>query len=546
MPVIELSLAALGQYCQQKAKENEILEAIPYLGLDVEDREGDSIRVEYSPNRPDFSSEAGIARSLVGNLGIKIGVPEFDFGESKYQITSSGEAIQKVRPFIFGLYAELPVVEETIKQLITMQEDLHSGIGRKRSSVAIGIHNAEVITPPIKYYAEKNSGFAFTPLGGTKKQTVQEILWQTEQGKEYGRLLKGYYPMLVDSKDEVLSMPPVINGELTRLKPGISKLFVDVTGTDEKAADTTIAIIASMLSDIGANVRTVRIERDKKFFLSPDMSPRKNSFDLNLTNDLLGFNFSESEARVALGKSRIELSSSSTALVPRFRYDVIHPVDLAEEVALGYGISNIRPQTLTSSLAGSFDRKLKKLDAITEIAVGLGLTELWNLSLTSKENADSGGSLLKVDDAKSQSHEYLRSELLPTMLAVLGASTHQEYPQNIFEQAPVFKVSSSAFTGVVEEDHLAVAIADSEANYSSIHSLLDSFQRLALGATSKFSLSENQEEKGLFALGRSALISLDAKSLGIVGEISPKSLEQHGLKVPVAAFEISLDQVLKE
>src|ERR1700692_2210048 len=145
MPVIQLSLQRLGQYCRGKASEKTILDTLPYLGLDIEDHLGGGVSVDYSPNRPDFSSEAGIARSLVGILGIETGIPKYEFPRSNYSVQISGKEILSIRPFIEAMYAEIQVSDELIKQLIMMQEDLHNGIGRKRSKVAIGIHNANVI-----------------------------------------------------------------------------------------------------------------------------------------------------------------------------------------------------------------------------------------------------------------------------------------------------------------------------------------------------------------------------------------------------------------
>ena len=124
-----------------------------------------------------------------------------------------------------AFYAEIPVTDELIKQLITMQEDLHNGIGRRRSKVAIGIHNADVITNQIKYYATKDQDFSFVPLGSREKRTISQILEGTEQGVSYGKLLFGTFPILEDSRGNVLSMPPIINGDLTRLARRSVKTF---------------------------------------------------------------------------------------------------------------------------------------------------------------------------------------------------------------------------------------------------------------------------------------------------------------------------------
>ena len=192
-----------------------------------------------------------------------------------------------------------------------MQEDLHNGIGRRRSKVAIGIHNASVISNSIKYYGVTDERYSFVPLGSSKMQSVKEILTATDQGISYGKLVSRVYPMLEDSNRNVLSMPPIINGELTRLQPGITKLFVDVTGTDDYVVDASIAIIASMLSDVGAKVYTIEVSRETgETAWVPDMTPRTMTFDLRLSNEILGFDFDRVQAKDALEKSRLGLESS--------------------------------------------------------------------------------------------------------------------------------------------------------------------------------------------------------------------------------------------
>ncbi len=551
MPVIQLSLTRLGAFCKHQASEKTILEMLPYLGLDIEDQSGDFVSVEYSPNRPDFSSEAGIARSLVGLLGIATGPPEYVFRKSAYRILVSGDRIGKVRPFIRGLYAEIAVTDELIKQLIAMQEDLHNGIGRKRSKVAIGIHNAVAISKSIKYYGVTDENFSFVPLGSIKKETVKEILETTDQGLEYGRLLSKVFPMLEDSNGNVLSMPPVINGDLTRLEPGISKLFVDITGTDEYVVDASTAIIASMLSDVGAKIFQIEIVKpDGEIDWVPDMTQRKMLFDLKLSNEILGFELDEPRAREVLEKSRLGLDPQGYAIIPRYRSDVIHPIDLAEEAALGYGVWKIRPQVISSSLVGSLSPRLKKIDSMIEVLVGLGLTEIWNLSLVSKEIVQHCATEpLQVDDPKSQNFQFLRCDVVASLLQVLGASSHEEYPQLIFEEAPTFAPSSNSVTGISEDEHVAVLIADSNARYTLVRSKLDAFLQLVLPGGGKVRYEAAADPGELFATGRTARVFLVSQEmetqLGLVGEVAPSTLEKFRIAVPVAGFELNLEPLLK-
>jgi phenylalanyl-tRNA synthetase beta chain len=551
MPVIQLSLARLGAYCKGKVREKTILDTLPYLGLDIEDQSGDVVSVEYSPNRPDFSSEAGIARSLVGLLDISTGPPTFNFSKSKFTISIVGSEISRVRPVIKGLYSEISVTDELIKQLIAMQEDLHDGIGRKRTKVAIGIHNAAVISEQIKYYGVTDENFRFIPLGSSKKQTIREILTSTDQGMAYGKLLSQVFPLLEDTGGNVLSMPPVINGDLTRLEPGISRLFVDITGTDDYAVDAAVAIMAAMLSDVGGRVSQIQVSGPKGDEWAPDMTPRRIPFDLKLSNEILGFDMDETQAKAALEKSRFGLSQGN-AIVPRFRSDIIHPIDLAEEVALGYGVGKIQPQVISTSLVGALNPRLKEIDSVVEVLVGLGFTEVWNFSLSPKELVHHCvGDPVRVENSKSQSFEFLRCGLTTSLLQVLGGTSHEEYPQLIFEGAPTFISSEKTVTGILEREHVAALIADSGARYSQIRSKLDAFFRLLIRAGSTVRYLPSKEENELFAKGRTADVFLifpnkSEEKLGVIGELAPGALEKFGIAVPVVGFELNLEPLLKD
>lgn len=529
--------------------EDKIFETLPYLGLDIEDRQGDVVSVEYSPNRPDFSSEVGIARSLVGILGLESGAPKYLFMPSKYKVTVAEDEVIHVRPSIAAFYAEITVTDELIKQIISMQEDLHNGIGRRRAKVAIGIHNAEAISDRIEYHATTDRNFSFVSLGSETKQTIEKILESTEQGAAYGRLLTDTFPILEDSRGNVLSMPPIINGNLTRLEAGQFKLFVDVTGTDERIVDISAAIIAAMLSDSGARVYTAEIVRSQGSVSTPDMTPKSKHFDLGLAREVIGFDFTAKEAEEYLARCRIGMYSDGNAIVPRYRFDIMHPIDLVEEVALGFGIQQIKPQDVKTSLVGSFSNRQERLDSVIEVLVGLGLTEVWNLSLTSANEAAKRS--LSVQGSKTQNLEFLRSDLAMSLLSVLGGSTHQEYPQRIFEQATVFKPSAETNTGVFEEEHVGVMIADSSSRYSMIHSINDCFLQQILDRNTTVSYRPCKESSIPFAIGRSAVVSISNErvknlDLGILGEIDPFALEKYGLKLPVVGFEINLDSLIKE
>ena len=162
------------------------------------------------------------------------------------------------------------------------------------------------------------------------------------------------------------------------------------------------------------------------------------------------------------------------------------------------------PQVVSTSLAESLKPRLQKIDSMIEVLIGLELTEIWNFSLTTKELVEQcSNQPLRVDDSKSQSFDYLRCDVISSLLQVLGATSHEEYPQMIFEEAPVFSRSNETVSSVSEDEHLAVTIAHSEANYTEIRSKLDAFLRTIIGEKSmRFEPAEDQG--GIFASGRTS------------------------------------------
>ncbi|MGH9917708.1 MAG: phenylalanine--tRNA ligase subunit beta, partial [Nitrososphaerales archaeon] len=216
MPVLKIYFSRFAK--MTGLSQERFLDRLPFLGLDIEGVDADSVRIEYNPNRADFSTDYGIARALKGLVGTEVGLPAYKVGAGAIVVKADAN-LAKVRPWIAcAVVRGLKLDDEMVRQLISMQEDLHNGIGRKRRKVAIGLHDLDVITPPI-HYRGKEGDFAFTPLGAEAEMTVDDILTETETGVAYGGILAGApaYPMLFDSRGVVLSFPHIINGEATKV-----------------------------------------------------------------------------------------------------------------------------------------------------------------------------------------------------------------------------------------------------------------------------------------------------------------------------------------
>ncbi|AIF83482.1 phenylalanyl-tRNA synthetase beta subunit [Candidatus Nitrososphaera evergladensis SR1] len=549
MPVVNVALDRLKKFLPG-VKVEKALDMLPFVGLDIEGIDGDVVRVEYNPNRPDFSSDYGIARALAGLVGKETGMPKFRLSGKSGLAVKVDRSVKKVRPFVVALAAKNGKLDdETIKQLISMQEDLHNGVGRRRKKASIGMHNLDAIKFPVRY-TTASSDYSFVPLAGSKEQTVEQILQETETGRVYGHLLAGAekYPVIIDSAGTTLSLPPVINGEATKVDEKCKNLFVEVTATDKKAADDALAVIAVTLFDAGFQIKTVTIDDNGKKLETPDAATRKMSVGAGYVNEILGLNLTAKEIAECLKKSRLDAKATGNKIactIPRYRTDITHEIDLAEEVAIGYGIYRMEPNFPVSPTSGQRSALSSYFSAIRQTMTGLGMLESFNFSLTSREVQYSlcgrpEYDILAVDGTKSIEHEVLRSSLVPSLLQSLSRNVHEEYPQRLFEIGKTFHRHDDGGK-IVERWQVAAVVAHGEAGYTEIKSAMQALLSSGFGVSA---ITTKASDDPLYIKGRCAKISIDKGVVGTIGEITPLAIDNFKLRVPVAAFEIDLSALL--
>ncbi len=536
MPVVRIDLARFTKMVG--ADRKRILDRLPYIGLDIESVDRDSVRVEYSPNRPDFGTDFGIARALKGLLGKEAGLPSFPTSASGISVAFD-RRLSAVRPFIACVTARgLDLDDEDIRQIISLQEDLHNGLGRKRRVVAVGLHDLDAVRPPFSYQAV-DSSFKFVPLGGTRPVAIGSILSDTPEGKAYGSALAGskLYPVIIDAEGVVLSFPPIINGDATRLTSKTKNMFVDVTSTDKKAGDDVMAVVATTLVEAGGRLETVSIRYPGKPRKTPDLNPTELPLDDDLVRSLLGLDLPHAEIVKSLARSRLGVKSRK-ALGPRYRIDLLHPVDIAEEVALGYGIDRIVPIYPPSKQPGLFNSFEDFLDSTSTILAGSGMIEMMTFELTDEDSLYSkfqrpSSEKIAVQNPKSLEHSALRDALIPTLMASLSGNVRSDYPQRVFEIGRVYRRSGG---GVSESWHLCCLVAHSQSSFTEAKMYLESTCRIITGKEA--SASEGQH--WAFTSGRCASVSVGGVHVGHVGELRPEAIEAFGLGIPVSGFEVDL------
>jgi phenylalanyl-tRNA synthetase beta chain len=548
VPVVNIKLERLKKLIPG-VKMGKVLDMLPFVALDIEGVDKDIVRVEYNPNRPDLSSDYGVARALRGLLEIETGMPKFKLaGKSGLGVTVEA-TVRKVRPYVIAFVAKNGRLDdETLKQLIIMQEDLHNGVGRKRKKASIGIHNLDVIKFPVTYKTVKGD-HSFRPLGEPSELSINQILKDLEIGKQFGQILSAFdkYPLIVDSTGLVLSLPPIINGQATKVNDKCHNLFVEVTATDQKTAEDLLAILAITLYEAGFEIRTVSIDSGKRKIETPHMKPRVISADMDYVDSILGLTLDAKQIITCLKKSRLDAKAVANKIVctiPRYRIDISDPIDISEEVAIGYGIYNLEPKFPNSLTMGRKDSLSIYLNAIRETMIGLGMIESLSFLLTSKDVQYKAFDIiskdeLSVEGSKSTEHEILPNSLVPLLLQSLSYNIHEQYPQGLFEIGKTFVKSYST---IEERWSIGAVVANADASYTNVKSRMQALLRSCFGKEAITRASTNY----MFMEGRCAEVIFDGKPIGVLGEIIPVAIENFKLRVPVAAFEIDLLAIIKD
>ncbi len=550
MPVIKFDYEDLYQVLGTKIIPEKLIELLPMIGSDIEDYDEQTIRVEFFPNRPDHFSVEGIARTLKGFLEIETGLPE-------YEITSSGMEVEvdpdleKIRPYIAFCVAEgVNLNENKLKQIMEFQEDLHWVIGRDRKKVAIGIHNLDVIEPPFTYRAANPNGETFIPLDSVEEMTLKEILQEHKKGVEYAHLIHDHdkYPLIVDSNNEVLSMPPIINGELTKLTEDTKNVLIDVTGTDEKAVNYALNIIATSFAESGARIKSLEIKYKDRTITTPNLMPKKKLLNVEDARKIIGVDLDEQSIvkmleRVRLGALNTKMGEIEV-IIPPYRIDILHQVDIIENIAIGYCFNKIKPEMPEISTVGK-ENKWDAFDSILrEILIGLGFYETMSLMLTNEKMHYKNLNLeederVQVAQPISVERTMIRKSLLNGLMEFLEDNKHEELPQKIFEIGDTVCIDKTMETQVRTVKKLAGAVTHSSANFTEIKSIIASILS-NLGLEMEIDVYDHPS----FIPGRCASVDGINKSKGekklkgFFGEISPEVITNFNLEYPVVAFEI--------
>ena len=553
-----------------KYDSNDWEKRMPSIGCVVEENDEEGIEIEIFPDRTDLLSHETISRAARAFLNSLNDSPNLDIkqGEITLEVDKS---LQNLRPVILGAvvrgvdngtnYREK---DDFIQSLMDHQEKLHLTLGRKRKFASIGVHDLSQLSPPFKVISVDKK-YKFTPLAEEKEMSIEEILKSHPKGKEYAHLMSELkeYPLIIDAEDRVLSFPPIINGDHTTVNEQTRDFFIDVTGWDERSCEACLLLICLSLAERGGVIESIQIKNwDQELLNVPRGDSKSHKVPDRLIRNILGIELSKTEIADSIKKMGGELIETRTVTngpdkiekwadcivgekehvisMPRWRNDIMHPVDIVEDIAIGYGYDNL-PEQLSAVHLDAIPLPSSNLKRrISSSLCALGLQETQSLTLSNKR--DQFERVRWIEENKStiisnpitKEHTMLRQYILPSLLNLLAANRHHELPQRVHELGDVVRDSEN-------KTRLSWACAEVGGGFSAAKGIASSLLR-DLGANlSEVKWQGINQEEGPWIKGRGAKVIIGGIEVGQIGEIDPKVSFEFGLKVPIQAGEFDVD-----
>jgi phenylalanyl-tRNA synthetase beta chain len=541
------------------AKLDEILAFVKSEVKLYDEQEG-MVSIEIKDtNRPDLWGIEGLARALRGFLNVAKGLKKYTVGEPIVDVYVDAR-LRNIRPFMgCSIVKNVKLTDTIIRGLMHLQDKLDQTYGRNRQKTSIGLYDFSLIAPPLSYTAVKPNEISFVPLGYEEKMNLKEILERHPKGIEYGHIVKKHslYPIILDSKRKVLSFPPIINSnDLGKVSEETRHVLVEVTGTMHETVLNTLKLVTLALIDRGGEAYATTVHyppNDPTYGSDEDVTPdfRNKRMDLSVeyANKVLGLQLTgERMAELLLTAGfGVENVSEKTAavLVPCYRIDVMHPVDLVEDVAIAYGYNNIEPLWRELPTTGRMRPEQRLLDVARELMVGLGFQEILTYTMTNPENLfvkmnREKTRIVEVTNPKVVTMTCLRNWLLPSLMEFLSNNQSVEFPQKIFELGKVTLLDAKSETKTRDEEWLAAATSHANASFSEIKSAVDAFfANLGVNWQIRETLHPS------FIDGRVGAAIVNGVNVGVLGEINPQVLGAWGLENPTVAFEINIQKTIK-
>jgi phenylalanyl-tRNA synthetase beta chain len=575
MPVVDVDPDELRRLTGHEEKGDEELKADLFaLGLEFEgETEDGALQLEFAPDRLDRLSVEGVARSLRYQYGDDRGVYVPSTNDPDWTIEVE-ETVPPERPYVTGAVVRgVDLDEASLDSLIQLQEKLHATMGRGRAKGAIGVHDLTMLkgraladdapagpAHTITYRGVAPDGDRFVPLDADAELTLAEVLDDHSTGATYADLVRDLerYPAIYDEIG-LFSFPPVINGRRTEVSTESRDLLIELTGTDQWTIDRMCTVICYALDARGATIEEVEIEyadgaeppAEGASLRRPDLAVETKGVSHDRIESILGIELDEAQVIDLFERSGLDATVEDGTYeveIPPYRVDVLHPLDLIDDVGRAYGFNDLKPRYPDVATVGERHEGSRLESAVRTQLVGLGFEDLLNFHMTNEADCLDrtrvtagrgvlgGGPPVEIVEPYSEDYTILRTWALPSLLTVLENNTHRSYPQDLAEIGLTARLDEDEPMGVEESRHVAGVLARPDASYEDAKARL-----VALCDDFDVDLATPPTEHPSFLDGRAAAVTVNGEQVGVVGEFHPAVLVEHDLELPVAAFEFRLD-----
>jgi len=548
LPTIKINYEDLISLIGKTFEPDKIKEVLPNAKCNIENIEGNIWTLEVTSDRPDHFSSEGIARTLKGLLGLEEGLRKFETKISEVEVMVD-ESVKNIRPFIMSATVNnLRLDDESIVQMMQLQDKLHDGIGQRRKLVSMGTYDLDKLGRKIFYKIMKLRDIVFVPLGYNTEMNGKEILDVTEQGKRFRSIIPNdEAPVLEDEKGNILSMPPIINGEQSKVTEDTKNIFIDVTGLSKVRVEDALIVLSTSLFERGNSIGWVKvIDKNSGSVTLPNDKNKELKISSKEIKEHLGLELENKEIIKLLRSVRFEanlVDDSIEVKVPIYRRDVFGNVDIIEDIAIAFGYNNIIPESFLMKTIGKPSEKKVLERKAKLIMVGMEFQEvvtpfLCSLQEANNWNYNSESRVIELENPSIEGYDSVRPSLIPGLLSSIRRSAHASLPHKVFEVGRVAVVMNSK---VHESTKIAAAISDDKVDLGEGHMRLFWFIKSMAGSEPKLEAFSFDK----FIEGRSARVKVNDSFIGVIGEINPDNLLEEGVRNPTVVWELNLEELLQ-
>ncbi|KAJ2455214.1 phenylalanine--tRNA ligase subunit beta [Coemansia sp. RSA 2336] len=582
MPTIYVDKEELFEYLGNQFSTGEFRELCFEFGIELEEdtsekgelAEGEraQLKIDIPANRYDLLCIEGLTRALGVYLG-RDSIKHYHVTPTSnpHRITVAKECSQ-IRPLIVGaVLRNVQLDAARYKSFIDLQDKLNQNLGHARKLVSIGTHDLDTVQGPFTYEAVKPEELKFVPLSQTEEMDghrIMEFYGKDAKIKHFLHIIEDspVYPVVYDANRTVMSLPPLINSDHSKISLDTKNIFIEITATDMTKVNMVLNILVTMFSQHCKEPFTVEpvevVYPDGKSFVYPDFETKTITTTAKYLNGIVGIDKSDSEIVELLHKMSLEAKIEQNSIVvtlPLTRPDMLQECDIAEDLAIAFGYNRI-PRVQNNEATVGAPLPINKLTDIVRREMAMASwTEVLTLSLCAHDDIfkflrreDKGDEVVVLSNPETQENQICRSLLLPGLLKTVRENKRYPVPIKVFEVSDVVNKDSSTVRGVRNRRHACALYASDEARFEIIQGLLDTVME-SLG----FAHCNKQSDRGyyleeadfpMYLPGRSAKVMLKENGsvvdLGTIGIVHPEVLFNYELKVPISTFEINIEPFL--